>query len=75
MSKPVLEYDSRGESGNIYAILGALLRIMRHNNKGTPWAETKARHEKICERVFKAESYEDALAIIGEEVTLKDIAE
>ena len=75
MKKPVLEYDSRGESGNIFCILGMLLKIMRHNNKGTPWEITKGRHEAIVKRVFAAKSYEEALAIIGEEVELKDTAE
>ena len=75
MNKPELIYDSRGESGNIFWILGELLKIMRHNNKGTPWEVTKKRHEEICKRVFGSKSYEDALAIIGEEVTLVDTAE
>ncbi len=75
MNKPELIYDSRGESGNIFWILGTLLKVMRHNNKGTPWAVTKQRHDDICKRVYGAKSYEEALAIIGEEVTLIDIAE
>ena len=75
MSKPILEYDSRGESGNIFWILGMLLKIMRHNNKGTPWEVTKGRHEAIVKRVMAAGSYKEALEIIGEEVELKDIAE
>ncbi len=73
--KPVLEYDSRGESGNIYWMLGRLLKIMRHYNKGTPWEITKGRHETICRRGFAAKSYEEALTIIGEEVELKDTAQ
>ena len=72
--KPVLEYDGRGEGGNIFCILGDLLRIMRHNNKGTPFEITKQRHLAIAERVFKAKSYDEALKIIGEEVELKDIS-
>lgn len=74
MNKPILEYNSRGESGNIFWILGALLKIMRHNNKGTPWAETQQRCDEICKQVFTAKSYDEALAIIGEEVTLIDTA-
>ena len=74
MRKPLLEYDSRGESGNIFAILGELLRIMRHNNNSIPFSVTKQRYEAICQRVFKSKSYEDALRIIGEEVTLIDTA-
>ena len=74
MSKPILEYDSRGESGNIFWILGMLLKIMRHNYKGTPWEITKGRHEAIVKRVMAAGSYKEALEIIGEEVTLIDTA-
>ena len=75
MSKPILEYDSRGESGNIFWILGMLLKVMRQNNKGTPWEITKGRHEAIVKRVMAAGSYKEALEIIGEEVELKDTAE
>ena len=74
MSKPILEYDSRGESGNIFWILGMLLKIMRHNSKGTPWEITKGRHDTIVKKVMAAGSYKEALEIIGEEVELKDTA-
>ncbi|MBQ7246799.1 MAG: hypothetical protein IJS22_01715, partial [Lachnospiraceae bacterium] len=59
---------------NIFWILGMLLKIMRHNNKGTPWEITKGRHDAIVKRVMAAGSYKEALEIIGEEVELKDTA-
>ena len=65
MNKPELRYDSRGETGNIYWILGALSSIMRRENRISVYNE-------IRDRVFKAQSYQEALEIIGEVVTLID---
>lgn len=65
MNKPELRYDSRGESGNIYWILGELSNIMKRENRIDVYNE-------IRDRVFKAQSYQEALEIIGEVVTLID---
>ena len=65
MTKPELRYNSRGETGNIYWILGELSRIMRSQNQISVYNE-------IRDRVFKAQSYQEALEIIGEVVTLID---
>lgn len=67
MKKPVLEYDSRGPQGNIFWILGQAQRLMKRNGRIAEW-------KYIWERVQSAGSYEEALAIIGEEVTLKDVS-
>ena len=67
MKKPVLIYDSRGPEGNIFWILGQAQRLMKRNGRIAEWKD-------IWERVQSAGSYEDALAIIGEEVTLRDTA-
>ena len=67
MKKPVLEYDSRGPQGNIFWILGQAQRLMKRNGRIAEWKD-------IWERVQSAGSYEEALAIIGEEVTLQDTA-
>ena len=67
MNKPELIYDSRGESGNIFWILGQAQRLMKRNGRIAEWKD-------IWERVQSAGSYEEALAIIGEEVTLKDVS-
>ena len=66
--KPVIEYDSHGESGNIFWILAAVRRILQQQGKSK-------KYEELWERVQKSGSYEEALEIIGEEVTLRDIAE
>lgn len=65
MKKPVLRYDSRGPSGNIFWILGQARRLMRLFGRETAW-------RSILDRVQSAGSYDEALEIIGEEVTLID---
>ena len=62
--KPVIEYALCAPSGNIYWILGAVSDIMRKQHRITAFNDLR-------DRVFNAQSYEEALAIIGEEVTLK----
>ena len=66
MKKPVLKYDSRGPEGNIFWILGQVRRL-REQNRITAYNE-------LWERVQSADSYNDALQLIGEEVTLIDTA-
>lgn len=67
MKKPVLKYDSRGPEGNVFWILGHVQRVMREQNRITAYNE-------LWERVQSADSYNDALQLIGEEVTLIDTA-
>ena len=67
MKKPVLEYDSRGPSGNIYWILGQVRRIMQKQARIIAYNE-------MWEKVQNAHSYNEALEIIGKEVTLIDTA-
>lgn len=67
MNKPELIYDSRGESGNIFWILGQVRRILQQRRITA--------YNELWERVQRAGSYKEALDIIGEEVTLIDIAE
>lgn len=62
--KHVIEYDPCGHSGNIYCILGEVSAIMRKQHRYTDF-------NNLRDRVFEAQSYEEALEIIGEEVTLK----
>ncbi len=61
--KPVIEFDPRGHTGNIYWILGELSRIMKKQSRIIAFNE-------IRDRVFEAQSYDEALEIIGEEATL-----
>ena len=67
MEKPTIIYDSRGETGNIYYLIGQLQRIMRKQRRYTDF-------NNLRDRIFESSSYEEALAIIGEEVELVDIA-
>lgn len=67
MKKPELIYNSRGESGNIFWILGQVRRLLREQNRITAYNE-------LWEHVQSADSYNDALQLIGEEVTLIDTA-
>ena len=62
--KPIVEYDPYGHSGNIYCILGEVSKIMRKQRRYTDF-------NNLRDRVFEAQSYEEALEIIGEEVALK----
>lgn len=64
-AKPVIRYDSHGESGNIYWLLGALQPIMRKQRRIIAFNDLR-------DRVFNAKSYGEALKIIGEEVELID---
>lgn len=68
MKKPILVYDSRGPSGNIFCILSQLRRILQKQRKIEAY-------NAIWERVRNAGSYKEALEIIGSEVTLEDISE
>lgn len=64
--KPVVIYDSRGASGNIYAIMGEVRDAMRKQRRIIAFNDLR-------DRVFEAGSYEEALAIFREEVELIDI--
>jgi len=61
--KPIVEYDPYGHSGNIYWILGQVSEIMRKQRRIIAFNDLR-------DRVFEARSYDEALKIIGEEVTL-----
>ena len=67
MEKPTIIYDSRGETGNIYHLIGQLQQIMRKQRRYTDF-------NNLRDRIFESSSYEEALAIIGEKVELVDIA-
>ena len=67
MNKPTVIFDSKGSSGNIYAILGMVSRAMQERRRYTAF-------NILRDRVFEAGNYGEALAIIGEEVELVDVA-
>ena len=63
--KPPFHFHSRGPSGNIYAILAEVRNYFRHERRITEYNE-------LWERVQKAKSYDEALAILREKVELID---
>ena len=66
MDRPTIYFDRSGPSGNIYAILGAVSQELRKQRRYTDF-------NNLRDRVFEAESYEEALRIIGETVDLVEI--
>ena len=66
MQKPIITYDCSGPSGNIYAILGAVSQALRNQRR-------YADFNTLRDRVFEAQSYEEALQITGETVNLVEI--
>lgn len=66
MDRPTIYFDRSGPSGNIYAILGAVSQELRKQRRYTEF-------NNLRDRVFEAESYEEALQIIGETVDLVEI--
>ena len=68
MNKLTIHYNSQGESGNIFWILRSIYEACcREGIAPTVFKEMQ-------ERVFASDSYEEALAIIGEKVNLIDDA-
>lgn len=67
MKRPVIEYNRRGETGNIFWILCRLLQEMRKQRR-------IAEYNDIRDRVVEASSFEEALKIIGEVADLVDTA-
>jgi len=66
MDRPTIYFDRSGPSGNIYAILGAISQELRKQRRYTEF-------NNLRDRVFEAQSYEEALQIIGETVDLVEI--
>lgn len=65
MRTPIVIYDSQGPQGNIYYILGLVQQALKAERRYTDF-------NNLRDRVFEAKSYEEALAIINETVTLID---
>lgn len=63
--KPVIEYESLGESGNVYWLLGAVHRALRREHRPTDYNTCR-------DAVYEAHSYEEALSIMSRYVTLID---
>lgn len=69
MDKFTIHYDRHGESGNIFWILRAIYEACKHEG------DDPTMFKSMQERVFAADSYDEALSIIGEYVNLIDDAE
>ena len=65
MKKPVIHFCSRGESGNIFYILGLVRREMQKQRRITEYNDLR-------DRVTASGSYREALEIIREYVDLID---
>lgn len=65
MKKQTVHFSSRHETGNIFWILGKARTIMQKERKITAYND-------MWEAVQKSGSYEAALNIIGQHVTLID---
>lgn len=66
MTKPRVEFHSRGPEGNIYFILGRTRDALRRERRITAYND-------MWERVQKCESYPAALAEIRKEIDLIDL--
>lgn len=64
--KQVLIYDSHGPDGNIFAILDRVGNVLRKEGRTSEYNE-------LWNRVNQCESYNDALKVIDEYVTLVDV--
>ena len=62
----MIYFNSLGPSGNIFAILGAVSATMKKQRRITEY-------NTMRDRVFEAQSYEEALTIIREYVELIDL--
>ncbi len=65
MNKPTVHFNSRGESGNIFWILGAVKTALRKQRRITEY-------NNLRDRVTASGSYNEAVAIIREYVDLID---
>lgn len=61
MSKPVVCFESRGESGNIFFLMGLVARVL-----------SKEEVDELWKRIEKG-NYNDAIVAIKEKVKLIDI--
>ena len=64
--KPKVEFNSRGESGNIYRILGLVRSALRKEHRITDYND-------IYFAVTNCGSYDEALKIIREKIDLIDL--
>lgn len=68
MNKLTIHYNSQGESGNIFWILREIYEACKREGIAP------TTFKEMQERAFAADSYDEALAIIGKKVNLIDDA-
>ena len=68
MKKTTIYYESKGESGNIFYILGMMREALRKQRRINDFNE-------CWERVQKCKSYNEALNVIAEYVDLVDLSD
>lgn len=61
LNKPVCKLI--GEDGNIFNLVGIAMRTLKEN-------DDEAAAETMCKRAFASGSYEEALSVIGDYVTI-----
>lgn len=66
MNDKVIYFDSTGESGNIFYILGQVQKVYHKQRRVTEFNDLR-------DKVFSAKSYEQALNIIRQHITLIDV--
>lgn len=66
MKKGKVEFHSRGQSGNIYYIIGAVREVMKKKSRILEYND-------MWDEVQTAQSYPEALKIISEHVELVDL--
>lgn len=66
MKKGKVEFHSRGQSGNIYYIIGAVREVMKKQSR-------LLEYNDMWDEVQNAKSYQEALKIIAEHVELVDL--
>ncbi len=65
-AKPRVEFDSRGESGNIYCILARVRTVLRDLGRA-------GEYDEVYRAVTTSGSYREALGHIREKVDLVDL--
>ena len=65
MKRPEVHFQSRHESGNTLYILGLVRNALQKEHRITEYND-------LCDAVFSAGSYEEALRLMNQHVTLID---
>ena len=66
MKKPRIEFNSSGESGNIFWVLSKVRDVLRKQQRITEYNDLR-------DQVLNSKSYAEALAYIREKVDLVDL--